>query len=108
MERERSKVYRQLDNKMRIAGMEACDLIFILLAAAILNLFFGGTRLASWAVFVIPTVLGVVIHAGKRGRPEGHLIHLIRHHITPGYHSAGGKGLFEDKRRQKIYDRCFE
>ena len=104
MELEQSGIYRQLDSKIKIGGMEASDFIFILLVAAILNLIFGRTDIAPWIVFGIPSALAVIVHIGKRGRPDGYLIHLIRYYITPGFYSAGEKGVFEDKRSGKIYD----
>lgn len=69
--------------------MEAPDILGVLIIAAIMNLFFGRTDFAFFFVIVLPMILLIVLYLGKRGKPDGFLMHLIRFYLTKGYFSAG-------------------
>lgn len=69
--------------------MEAPDILGVLIFASIMNLFFGRTSLAFIFVIILPLVLLVILYFGKRGKPDGYLIHLARFYLTTGYFSAG-------------------
>ena len=99
-----STVHRHLETKFRIAGMEALDLLFVLILAAVMNVIFGKTFLMSLLVFVLPTVTGIVLWFGKRGKPENYLTHLLKFAVSPGVYSAGETGIFEKKRKRKIHE----
>lgn len=88
---------------MKIAGLEAPDLLFVLIFAAIMNLFFGTTSLALPLVIMLPLVVLGVLYLGKRDKPDGFLIHLIRFYLTPGFFSAGEDSKFEEKMKAPIY-----
>jgi len=103
MELDSSQVHRNLDGKIKVMGLEAPDLIFVLLVAAIMNLLFGQTRFVLLTVFGIPSFLLVVLYIGKKGKPQDYLIHLIRYFFTPGFYSAGDKPTNEERMKIKFY-----
>ena len=85
-------------------GLEAHDLLFILLFAAIMNLLFGTTYLAPYLVFIFPTMMAGALYLIKRNKPENYLVHLLKYKMTPGVYSAGCMGTFEPKRKKRIYE----
>jgi hypothetical protein len=99
-----STVHRRLDSKIKIVGMEAHDLLFVLLFAAIMNLIFGQSALGTIMVFFIPAIMATVLFFVKRNKPENYLVHIIKFHIEPGHLSAGSEGNLEHKRTLKIYE----
>ena len=99
-----SRIYRKIDTKWKIGGLELLDLYFILILAATMNLLFGRTFLAIPMVFVIPTLLALIFFFGKRDKPDDFLIHFIRYYLTPGFYSAGKESSFEKRMRSKIYE----
>ena len=104
MELKVSRVHRNLEAKMKIAGMEACDLLFVLIFASLMDLTLGHTSLRVWFVFLLPASLGIVLFFTKRGRPGNYLLHLIRYHCTPGRYSAGTEPQDGRQRQRKITD----
>ena len=84
-----STIYRKLDAKLKIGGMEAPDILGVLIFAAIMNFFFGRTSFAFIFVIVLPLIALVAIYFGKRGKPDNFLVHLIKYYLTTGYFSAG-------------------
>ena len=103
MELQTSSVHRKLDAKLKIVGLEAPDLLFVLIFAAVMNLFFGRTSLALPLVIVLPLVMLGILYVGKRDKPDGFLIHLLRFYFTPGFFSAGEESKFEEKMRNSIF-----
>ena len=103
MELKVSRVHRNLEAKMKIAGMEACDLLFVLIFASLMDLTLGHTSLRVWFVFLLPASLGIVLFFTKRGRPGNYLLHLIRYHCTPGRYSAGTEPQDERQRQKEDY-----
>lgn len=69
--------------------MEAPDILGVLIFASIMNLFFGRSDLSFFFVIILPLALLVILYFGKRGKPDGYLIHLARYYLTAGYYSAG-------------------
>ena len=104
MELDSSQVHRNLDGKIKVMGLEAPDLIFVLLVAAIMNLLFGQTRFVLLAVFGMPSLLLAGLVIGKRGKPEGYLIHCLRYFLTPGFFSAGDQPKFEERMKRTFYE----
>lgn len=88
-ELESSTVHRRLDAKFKIGGAEASDLLGVLLLAAVLNLILGRISYAPIFIFGIPGLLFVALYFGKRGKPDGYLLHAIRFHLSPGELWAG-------------------
>ncbi len=103
MELNASTVHRKLDAKLKIAGLEAPDLLFVLIFAAVMNLFFGRTSLALPLAIALPAVMLVALYFGKRDKPDGFMIHLARFYLTPGFFSAGEDSVHEEKMRQPIF-----
>lgn len=101
MELNRSTVHRGLDVRMKVAGMEAIDLIAILILSAVLNLF----QLPSFIVIGLPVNALVILYFGKRNKPDGFLIHLARYYLTPGHYSAGKLSEEGDKIDIKIFEK---
>jgi len=99
-----STVHRRLDSKLMLFGLEAFDLIFILILASVMNLFFGQTALSALMVFVLPISLGLVLYFTKRKKPEHYLLHLIKFHLLPGGLSCGEDGDDELLRRIYFYE----
>ena len=104
MDIETSSVYRNLEAKFKIAGMEACDLIFVLLLACLMDLIFGATHLRTLAVFILPFCATLVLYFSKRGKPNQHLQHFIRYHCSPRHFSAGAQAQDENQRKRRITD----
>lgn len=105
MELHSSSVHRKLDAKIKIVGLEAPDLLFVLIFAAMMNLFFGRTSLALPLVIVLPSVMLLGLYIGKRDKPDGFMIHLARFYLTPGFFSAGDDSKFEEQMRKNIFDK---
>lgn len=85
-------------------GLEAPDLILVLLVAAVMNLFFGQTNLMLITVFGIPSLLLFTLYFGKKGKPENYLIHLLRYLVMPRFYSAGDNSLKIEKMKGKFYE----
>ena len=77
-----SSVHRHLDKRPKILGMDATDLILLMLLSSIMNWLLGDTSLSFAASFVLPALLGAVLFIAKRGRPDGFLLHLIRYYSS--------------------------
>ena len=85
LELSRSTVHRGLDVRMKVGGMEALDLIAALILAATLNIL----QFPTLFVIGVPAFILIVLYFGKRNKPDGFLVHLIRFYMTPGLYSAG-------------------
>ena len=83
--------------------METHDLIFILLFASAMNFIFGGTKLAFYLVFLLPSLIVFVLWIGKRGKPDGFLVHWLRYYFQAGHFAAGGESKDRDLLKQRIY-----
>lgn len=101
MELQRSSVHRGLDIRMKVAGMEAIDLIATLIMAATLNLL----QLPSFLVIGLPAAALMTLYLGKRNKPDGFLIHLIRYYMTTGHYSAGKLSQQGENTYSKIYEK---
>lgn len=84
-----STVYRKLDAKFKIGGVEATDLLAVLLVGAVMNLIFGRFSIGPIFIFGIPGIIFAALYFGKRGKPEGYLLHAMKFYILPGELHAG-------------------
>lgn len=84
-----STVYRKLDAKFKIGGVDATDLLAVLLVGAVMNLIFGRLSIGPIFIFGLPGILFSALYFGKRGKPEGYLLHAMRFYISPGALHAG-------------------
>ena len=94
MELKTSQVHRRLDAKFKVGGVEAADLLGVLLLAAVMNLFLGRVPFGAVFIFGIPLLLFVGLYFGKRGKPDGYLQHAIKFYLSSGEIRAGS---IEDK-----------
>ena len=97
-----SPVHRNLEGKIKIAGMEAYSLFCVLIFASIMDLIFGHTPLRPYLVFALPGALVAILFFVNRGRPPNYLLYLIRYHCTPGKYSAGVESKDEWQRKRRI------
>lgn len=88
---DRSVVHRKLDAKFKVGGVDAADLIAVLLVAALMNLFFGRMSIGPIFIFGIPGILFAVLYFGKRGKPDGYLMSAIKFYLSPGRINPGEK-----------------
>lgn len=89
-----SQVHRKLDAKLKVGGVEATDLLFVLILAAVLNLFLNSVPFGPIFIFGIPGLLFIALYFGKRGKPDGYLLHALKFYLSSGKLSAGST---EDK-----------
>lgn len=90
-----STVHRKLDAKFKIGGMDAADLLVVLIFAGVMNLIFGRLSIGPIFIFGLPGLLFVAFYFGKRGKPDGYLLHAIRYYLSPGQLRAGEKTELE-------------
>jgi len=57
-----------------------------------MNLIFGRLPFAPVVVFGLPGLLFCALYFGKRGKPEGYLVHALRFYISSGELHAGERG----------------
>lgn len=91
-----STVYRKLDAKFKIGGVDATDLFAVLLMGAVMNLILGRLSIGPIFIFGIPGLLFCALYFGKRGKPEGYLLHALRFYISPGALHAGEVTNYDD------------
>lgn len=84
-----SKVYRKLDAKFKVGGVEAADLLGVLILAAVLNLGLGRVPYGAVLIFGIPLLIFITLYFGKRGNPDGYLLHALKFYLSPGEVRAG-------------------
>jgi hypothetical protein len=83
-------VSKCLDKRLILFGFEVYDLLAIFLTLSVLNLLFGQMNTGMKLLFVwLPTlIIALVLHYGKKGKPEMYLVHWVRYQIKPGTLSA--------------------
>ncbi len=87
-ELDSSVVHRNLDTKLKIVGLEALDLLLVLMLSAMMGLFFDGGKLGFIFVFLVPVALLVSLFIIKRNKPDGHIKDVIKFYLTRGHFSA--------------------
>lgn len=94
-----TRVNQCLDRKLLILGYEVPDILVIFGTLSILNYIFAPLGLRLVCVWIPSLLLALALRLGKRGKPDKHLVHLFRYHVTnPHYFSAFREG----KRPEKI------
>ncbi len=86
-----SAVHRNLDAKFKIGGVEAADLLAVLLLGAVMNLIVGRLSIGPIFIFGVPGLLFGALYFGKRGKPEGYLMHALKFYISSGELRAGDR-----------------
>ncbi|MFT6633087.1 MAG: hypothetical protein ACJAS4_003056 [Bacteriovoracaceae bacterium] len=97
-----SIVHRNLDTKLKIGGLEALDLLIVLIFAAVMSLFFGSGATGFIFIFLLPLALLIVLYFVKRNKPDGYLKNLLRYFLLPGHYSASAKPINEINLLTKI------
>lgn len=100
-----SLIHRNLDNKFKIVGLEAHDLLFVLILGAILNLLFGHTTIGLAVAMGLPLTFAIILFYVKRDKPDKYLIHLIKFYLSPGHYSAGTHPKNNNNLKGKIYEK---
>jgi len=96
-ELDSSVVHRHLDAKLKIAGMEALDLLLALILSAVMGLFFEGSLLGASFIVGMPLLfLGIVVLL-KRNKGENYLKDWIRFSMLRGFYSASEKLKHQSK-----------
>ena len=97
-----STVYHNIGIKIKFMGMEACDLLAVLVFSSVMDLLFGHTTIRLWLVLILPLTMAIVLFIAKRNKPEHFLIHLIRFYCNPQKYSAGARAKDEQQRIERI------
>jgi hypothetical protein len=92
-----SVVHRHLDTKLKIAGMEALDLLIALLISAVMGFFFEGTLLGASFIVGLPLLFLATLVMLKRNKGDGYLKDWIRFSMLRGFYSASEKLKNESK-----------
>ena len=95
-ETDNSIVHRNLETKLKIGGLEALDLLGVLIFAAIMSLFFGSGMTGVIFILVLPVFLLILLFFVKRNKPDGYLLNLLRFYLLPGNFSASKESKNED------------
>jgi len=90
-----STVHRNLDAKFKIGGVEAADLLAVLLVGAVMNLIFGRLSIGPIFIFGLPGLLFCLLYFGKRGKPDGYLMHALKFYVSSGELRAGNTEDFK-------------
>lgn len=107
-ELDSSVVHRNLDTKLKIVGLEALDLLLVLVISAIMGLFFDGGKLGFIFIFLVPVSLLVSLFLIKRNKPDGYIKDILKFYITRGHYSASEEPKNKDKMNIKIMKRKIE
>jgi len=83
-----SIVHRNLDAKIKIGGLEALDLLLVLIFSAVMSVFFDGGLSGFIFIFLVPLTLLIFLYFIKRNKPEGFLKDFLRFSVSRGFFSA--------------------
>jgi hypothetical protein len=101
-ELDSSVVHRNLDTKLKIVGLEALDLLLVLVISAIMGLFFDGGKLGFIFIFLVPVTLLVSLFFIKRNKPDGYIKDILKFYLTRGHYSASEEPKNKNKMIFKI------
>jgi ABC-type multidrug transport system fused ATPase/permease subunit len=101
-ELDSSVVHRNLDTKLKIAGLEALDLLLVLVLSAIMGLFFDGGKFGFIFIFILPITLLVSLFLIKRSKPDGYIKDILKFYITRGHYSASEELKNQEKIKNKM------
>ena len=84
-----TRVPRALDLKNKLFGFELSDVLIVFFNLSLMNLCFGATKFRTPLVWGTTLVLGLILHFGKRGKPDGYVQHLGELLSTSGTRFGG-------------------
>jgi hypothetical protein len=87
-ELDSSIVHRNLDAKIKIGGLEALDLLMVLVFSAFMGLFFDGGLIGFVFIFLLPLTLLIALYFIKRNKSEGYMGDVLRFYLSSGFYSA--------------------
>ncbi|MBF0298165.1 MAG: hypothetical protein HQK51_05560 [Oligoflexia bacterium] len=99
-----SVVYKNLNRKIKLFGMELEDILILAFFSSIMNLLFGRTSLSFLMVFILPLIIGIILYWSKKNKSEKYLQHYILFLTLPGHFSVGESNEYDKKLKRKIYD----
>ena len=70
-------------------GFEVPDVLAIFLLLSILNYLFGQTNYKLAFVWAPVAIAATILRIGKRGKPDGFLMHALKFYLSPGELWAG-------------------
>lgn len=83
-----SAVAKCLDRKLLFFGFEVPDVLAIFLLLSVLNFVFGQMPFKALFVWLPTAAVAAVLRIGKKGKPDGYLVHWLRFQIKSGTLSA--------------------
>lgn len=101
-ELDSSVVHRNLETKLKIVGLEALDLLLVLMLSALMGLFFDGGKLGFIFVFLVPITLLVSLFLIKRNKPDGYIKDVMKFIMTRGHFSASERLKNHEQLKNKI------
>lgn len=101
-ERDSSVVHRNLDTKLKIVGLEALDLLLVLILSAMMGLFFDGGKVGFIFIFLGPLGLLTTLFIIKRNKPDGYIKDALKFYLGRGHYSASEELKNQDKLLRKI------
>jgi hypothetical protein len=104
-ELDSSVVHRNLDTKLKIVGLEALDLLLVLVLSAIMGLFFDGGKLGFIFIFLFPVTLLVSLFIIKRNKPDGYIKDILKFYLGRGHFSASEELKNQNKLMNRIIKR---
>jgi len=104
-ELDSSVVHRNLDTKLKIVGLEALDLLLVLVLSAIMGLFFDGGKMGFIFIFLFPVTLLVSLFIIKRNKPDGYIKDILKFYIGRGHFSASEELKNQNRMMNRIIKR---
>ena len=96
-----SKVTKSLERKLKIVGFEVPDILAIFILLAVLNFVFASSQYKLFLSWGPALLFALLLRLGKRGKPEGYLVHLAKYHFGSKYFSAFKKSTNNNLSRTK-------
>lgn len=88
MELLTSKTFRCLERKAKIMGFELFDMLLIGMTISVSNLLIGQIPFRLFVAWTPALLIAGVLWFGKRGKPDGFMLHWLRFKIGPSVYCA--------------------
>lgn len=72
-----------LEKKLKVAGFEVPDLLGILFVVSVLNFLTGSLNQRLLTVWGPGFLMAATLWIGKRGKPDGYLLHFLQFYTQP-------------------------
>lgn len=104
-ELNQSTVYKIMDSKIKILGLELFDILITLIISSTLNLFFDSSTENFLLSVIFPLTLLLSFSFYKRNKPDDFIINSIRFYKLPGVLCSSSTPLNENKMNIKIFSK---